>query len=35
VEVQVGTEIAAISINAANPARELTLFQLLSGSVKN
>jgi len=38
VEVQVATEIAAISVNAANPVKDLTLFQLrqvLSGSVKN
>jgi phosphate transport system substrate-binding protein len=38
VEVQVATEIAAISVNAANPVKKLTLFQLrqvLSGSVKN
>lgn len=38
VEVQVGTEIAGIAVNAANPVKELSLFQLrqvLSGGVKN
>ena len=38
VEIQVGTEIAGIAVNAANPVKELSLFQLrqvLSGSVKN
>ena len=37
-EVQVATEIAGIAVNAANPVKELSLFQLrqvLSGSVKN
>ena len=38
VEIQVATEIAGIAVNAANPVKELSLFQLrqvLSGSVKN
>ena len=38
VEVQVATEIAGIAVNASNPVRELSLFELrqvLSGSVKN
>lgn len=38
VEVQVATEIAGIAVNASNPVKELSLFQLrqvLSGSVKN
>ena len=38
VEIQVATEIAGIAVNATNPVKELSLFQLrqvLSGSVKN
>lgn len=38
VELQVATEIAGISLNAANPVRALSLYELrqvLSGSVKN
>jgi len=38
VELQVATEIAGISVNSANPVKELSLFdlrQVLSGAVKN
>lgn len=38
VEIQVATEIAGIAVNAANPVKDLSLFQLrqvLSGGVKN
>jgi phosphate transport system substrate-binding protein len=38
VELQVANEIAGISVNAANPVKELSLFELrqvLSGSIKN